>query len=123
MTLTIANTAASENAMKARAISALAARGYRKIGVDGNGLPLFKSAAGGPLIGVGSCRSLAYSQTGSGGRLQLVATSRTAALAYRVASLDVAPVNFFPLLSVLFPHATDPSDQVLVRQPAVSLQH
>jgi hypothetical protein len=69
---------------KERAIRALTGRGFREIGVDGSGLRLFKSASGASLIAIGSCRSLAYSRAGPGGRLQLVATARTLTLLSRI---------------------------------------
>jgi hypothetical protein len=74
--------------MKAQAIQALTAGGFREVGTDGSGLRLFSSVSGCLLIGVGSCRSLAYSPTGPGGRLQLVAASNTAALVCRITSLN-----------------------------------
>jgi len=85
--------------VKERAIQALSACGFQEIGRDGSGLRLFESPSGGLLIGVGSCRSLAYSPTGPGGRLQLVAASRTPALLCRITALDRNPANYFPIHS------------------------
>jgi hypothetical protein len=77
------------NSGKERAIRALIGRGFRQIGVDGSGLPLFKSGSGALLIAIGSCRCLAYSRAGPGGRLQLVATARTRSLLCRISSETV----------------------------------
>ncbi len=86
---------------KQSAIGALIACGFREIGFDGSGLPLLKSRSGSLLISVGSCRSLAYSPTAAGGRLQLVATTRTAALLCRVGEIEKSPSAYFPI------HASD----------------
>jgi len=105
MTPTSLKLAESEGSQKERAIRALTANGFREIGVDGSGLRLFKSTSGALLIGVGSCRCLAYSPTGPDGRLQLVAASRTAALLCRIATIDATPLGYFPIqpAEALFP--------------------
>lgn len=82
-----------EAQIKLRAIQALAACGFREIGTDGSGLRLLCSATGAVFIGVGSCRSLAYSPVGPGGRLQLVAARQTVALIDRITSLDLAALR------------------------------
>lgn len=110
----------SESTDKARAIKALVACGFHEIGVDGSGLRLLKSASGTLLIGVGSCRSLAYSPTGPGGHLQLVATSRTPALLRRIASRDIDLSDYFPLRSAVYLCASSASDRALASAPTRS---
>lgn len=65
-----------------RAIELLQERGFTYLGHDPVGLPCYRSPSGALLIAVGSCRSLAYAQVG--GRLQVVAAARTAALVCRI---------------------------------------
>jgi hypothetical protein len=65
-----------------RAIDLLLRRGFAYIGHDPVGLPCYRSPSGVLLIAVGSCRSLAYAAVG--GRLQVVAAARTAALVCRI---------------------------------------
>ncbi|SPE29335.1 hypothetical protein SBBP1_50045 [Burkholderiales bacterium] len=70
-------------ATRNRAIKLLLDRGFVPLGDDPVGLPCFRSPSGAVLIAVGSCRSLAYANVG--GRLQVVAAARTAALVCRIA--------------------------------------
>lgn len=72
-----------ERSMVALAIDILRQRGFTYLGVDPLGLPCYRSPSGALLIGVGSCRSLAYAAVD--GRLQVVAAARTAALLCRIA--------------------------------------
>jgi len=65
-----------------RAIELLQRRGFTYIGHDPVGLPCYRSPSGALLIAVGSCRSLAYAPVG--GKLQVVAAARTAALVCRI---------------------------------------
>ncbi len=66
----------------ALAIEILTDRGFVFIGQDPLGLPCYRSPSGAMLIGVGSCRSLAYRKVG--GRLQVIAAARTATLVCRI---------------------------------------
>ena len=120
MTTGDGDTGTALSTIKARAITALMACGFREIGVDGSGLRLFKSVSGALLIGVGSCRSLAYSPTGPGGRLQLVAASRTPALIYRITSRERDPSNAFSLQSMDSMRASASSDETNAGSPAKS---
>jgi len=113
-------TDAIESTVKARAIAALTARGFCEIGVDGSGLRLFKSVSGALLIGVGSCRSLAYAPKGPDGCLQLVAASRTPALICRLTSRDQDLSNGFPLQPIHCIRASASSDQTCAGSPAIS---
>jgi hypothetical protein len=70
-------------ATRDRAIKLLLERGFVHLGEDPTGLPCFRSPSGAVLISVGSCRALAYANVG--GRLQVVAAARTAALVCRIA--------------------------------------
>jgi len=66
----------------ALAIEILQERGFVFIGKDPVGLPCYRSPSGALLIGVGSCRSLAYAMVGD--RLQIIAAARTATLVCRI---------------------------------------
>jgi hypothetical protein len=68
--------------IRARAIGMLVQRGYSYVGEDSMGLPCYRSRSGAMLIGVGSCRCLAYAKVD--GRLQVVAAARTLALLCRI---------------------------------------
>jgi len=70
-------------AVRHQAITLLLQRGYVYVGEDSVGLPCFRSRSGAMLIGVGSCRCLAYAKVD--GRLQVVAAARTLALLCRIA--------------------------------------
>ncbi len=69
-------------AIQQQAIRVLLERGFVYIGEDSVGLPCFRSRSGAVLIGVGSCRCLAYAAVQ--GRLQVVAAARTLALLCRI---------------------------------------
>ncbi len=69
-------------AVRHQAITLLLQRGYVYVGEDSVGLPCFRSRSGAMLIGVGSCRCLAYAKVD--GRLQVVAAARTLALLCRI---------------------------------------
>jgi hypothetical protein len=84
------------------AMEILADRGFTCIGEDPVGLPLYRSPTGALLIGVGSCRSLAYTKVD--GRLQVVAAARTATLICRIEYSGVAG----PLSARTKPAATPP---------------
>lgn len=64
------------------AINLLRQRGFSYVGPDPVGLPCYRSPSGALLIGVGSCRSLAYARVD--GRLQVIAAARTTALVCRI---------------------------------------
>lgn len=64
------------------AIDLLRQRGFVYIGQDPVGLPCYRSPSGALLIGIGSCRSLAYAPVD--GRLQVIAAARTSALVCRI---------------------------------------
>lgn len=84
-----ADPAAHPRAVRHQAITLLLQRGYVYVGEDSVGLPCFRSRSGAMLIGVGSCRCLAYAKVD--GRLQVVAAARTLALLCRIAPEPVAP--------------------------------
>jgi hypothetical protein len=66
----------------ALAIELLMDRGFIHLGDDPVGLPCYRSPSGALLVGVGSCRSLAYTKVD--GRLQVIAAARTATLICRI---------------------------------------
>jgi hypothetical protein len=68
--------------VRSQAIGLLLQRGYAYAGEDSMGLPCYRSRSGAMLIGVGSCRCLAYAKVD--GRLQVVAAARTLALLCRI---------------------------------------
>jgi hypothetical protein len=72
------------------AIDLLQQRGFSFIGRDPVGLPCYRSPSGALLISVGSCRALAYAPVG--GRYQVIASSRTAALVCRI-TVPAKPVS------------------------------
>ncbi len=74
---------------RVRAIELLLKRGFEHIGEDPVGLPCFRSPSGALLIGVGSCRSIAYTKVK--GKLQIAAAARTDALVCRIISPEAAP--------------------------------
>jgi hypothetical protein len=74
--------AANSRAIQSQAIRVLLARGFVYAGEDSVGLPCYRSRSGAILIGVGSCRCLAYAAVQ--GRLQVVAAARTLALLCRI---------------------------------------
>ena len=80
----------SPDEVRAQAIQLLRERGFVYAGEDSVGLPCYRSRSGAMLIGVGSCRSLAYAMVE--GRLQVVAASRTLALLCRIVP-DALPVD------------------------------
>ena len=73
---------AAPRTLRAQAVKLLTQRGFVYAGEDAVGLPCFRSPSGAILIGVGSCRCLAYAKVQ--GRLQVVAAARTAALLCRI---------------------------------------
>ncbi len=73
---------ATPRSLRAQAVKLLTQRGFVYAGEDAVGLPCFRSPSGAILIGVGSCRCLAYAKVQ--GRLQVVAAARTAALLCRI---------------------------------------
>lgn len=85
------------DAVRAQAIGLLLQRGYVFAGEDSMGLPCFRSRSGAMLIGVGSCRCLAYAKVD--GRLQVVAAARTLALLCRIGPESSAAVLATPALS------------------------
>ncbi len=79
--------------LRAQAVKLLCERGFVYAGEDAVGLPCFRSPSGAILIGVGSCRCLAYAKVQ--GRLQVVAAARTAALLCRI-DVDARPAHARP---------------------------
>jgi hypothetical protein len=88
-------TAFGPRATRQRAIELLLGRGFIHLGDDPVGLPCYRSPSGAVLIAVGTCRSLAYAMMG--GRLQVVAAARTAALVCRIAppAVDLPPEPWY----------------------------
>ena len=82
--------ALSPGGIRAQAIGLLLQRGYVYAGEDSMGLPCYRSRSGAMLIGVGSCRCLAYAKVD--GRLQVVAAARTLALLCRIGPETARPV-------------------------------
>ena len=76
--------AARPGDVRTQAIGLLLQRGYVYAGEDSMGLPCYRSRSGAMLIGIGSCRCLAYAKVD--GRLQVVAAARTLALLCRIGS-------------------------------------
>lgn len=73
----------SAAAVRQQAVRLLLDRGFSYAGEDALGLPCYRSRSGAMLIGVGSCRCLAYANVQ--GRLQVVAAARTLSLLCRIA--------------------------------------
>jgi hypothetical protein len=90
-----AGSQASPKTIRLQAISLLLQRGYVYVGEDSVGLPCFRSRSGAMLIGVGSCRCLAYAKVD--GRLQVVAAARTLALLCRIAPEQPGPTPTGPV--------------------------
>jgi hypothetical protein len=84
--------------IRAQAIEMLVQRGYVYAGADSMGLPCFRSRSGAMLIGVGSCRCLAYAKVD--GRLQVVAAARTLALLCRIGPERTPGATAQPVRSV-----------------------
>ena len=89
-------------AIQTEAVRVLLGRGFSYVGQDSVGLPCYRSRSGAILIGVGSCRCLAYAAVN--GKLQVVAAARTLALLCRIgneapndAGRPVRPATVVPL--------------------------
>ncbi len=85
---------AHPRAIQQQAIRVLVARGFVYVGEDSVGLPCYRSRSGAILIGVGSCRCLAYAAVH--GRLQVVAAARTLSLLCRIGT-DAPADNYRPV--------------------------
>jgi hypothetical protein len=89
--------ASSHSDIRSQAIGLLLQRGYVYAGEDSMGLPCYRSRSGAMLIGVGSCRCLAYAKVD--GRLQVVAAARTLALLCRIGPESPCEPAFTPARS------------------------